>query len=165
MRSTQEAGFYSLTESPHRHQLCRGTYARTIRKCRTVFTGTSGRGILLPELPQQEMDALGLYFRKSVNFGPFRVNLSKHGIGTSVGVPGFRMGRSATGRRYTSASLPGTGIRYVNYEKSRHTAYIAPQSPQTSPGCTGGGCMGCLLILLFALCVLVVAGHFSNAGM
>ncbi len=28
---------------------------------------------------------MGLFYRKSVNFGPFRVNLSKSGVGYSVG--------------------------------------------------------------------------------
>lgn len=107
---------------------------------------------------------MGLYFRKSVSFGPFRVNLSKHGIGTSVGVRGFRMGRSATGRRYTSASLPGTGIRYVNYEKSRHTAYATQQPAQADRGCAGSGCLGCLLILCFTLLALFLLGLVSQLG-
>jgi hypothetical protein len=35
---------------------------------------------------------MGFYYRKSVNLGPFRVNLSKSGVGNSVGVRGFRVG-------------------------------------------------------------------------
>ncbi|MFA6045082.1 MAG: DUF4236 domain-containing protein [Phycisphaerales bacterium] len=55
---------------------------------------------------------MGFYFRKSVNVGPFRVNLSKSGIGYSVGGAGFRTGKSATGRKYTSFGIPGTGMGY-----------------------------------------------------
>lgn len=55
---------------------------------------------------------MGWYFRKSVNLGPFRVNLSRSGVGYSVGTRGFRVGRSATGRTYTSAGIPGTGLGY-----------------------------------------------------
>ncbi len=55
---------------------------------------------------------MGFYFRKSVNLGPFRVNLSKSGVGYSVGAGGFRTGRSAGGRKYTSFGLPGTGMGY-----------------------------------------------------
>ena len=55
---------------------------------------------------------MGWIFRRSVNFGPLRVNLSKSGIGYSVGGPGFRMGVRSTGRNYTRLSLPGTGIGY-----------------------------------------------------
>ncbi len=55
---------------------------------------------------------MGFYFRKSVNFGPFRVNLSQRGIGYSVGERGFRVGSGANGRKYVSAGLPGTGFGY-----------------------------------------------------
>ncbi|MEI6656477.1 MAG: DUF4236 domain-containing protein, partial [Verrucomicrobiota bacterium] len=49
---------------------------------------------------------------KSVNVGPFRVNLSKSGVGYSVGGRGFRVGTSARGRKYSAFSLPGTGVGY-----------------------------------------------------
>ncbi len=55
---------------------------------------------------------MGFYYRKSIGFGPFRVNLSKRGVGLSLGVPGFRTGVRATGRRYSTFSIPGTGIGY-----------------------------------------------------
>jgi hypothetical protein len=55
---------------------------------------------------------MGFYYRKSVNLGPFRVNLSKSGWGSSVGGRGFRVGTSARGRKYTNFSIPGTGVGY-----------------------------------------------------
>ena len=55
---------------------------------------------------------MGFYYRKSVNLGPFRVNLSKSGVGYSVGGRGFRVGTTSRGRKYTSFSIPGTGIGY-----------------------------------------------------
>jgi hypothetical protein len=55
---------------------------------------------------------MGFYYRKSVNLGPFRVNLSKSGVGYSVGGRGFRIGTSSRGRKYTSFSIPGTGVGY-----------------------------------------------------
>ncbi|MBU6367955.1 MAG: DUF4236 domain-containing protein [Gemmatimonadetes bacterium] len=55
---------------------------------------------------------MGLFFRRSVNFGPLRVNFSTRGVGYSVGGRGFRTGVRANGRRYTRVSLPGTGIGY-----------------------------------------------------
>ena len=55
---------------------------------------------------------MGFYFRKSVGLGPFRVSLSKSGVGYSVGGRGFRVGTTAKGRRYTSFSIPGTGVGY-----------------------------------------------------
>ena len=57
-------------------------------------------------------NAMGFYYRKSVNLGPFRVNLSKSGVGYSVGGRGFRVGTTSRGRKYTSFSIPGTGVGY-----------------------------------------------------
>ena len=56
---------------------------------------------------------MGLRFRKSFTFGPLRINLSKSGIGISLGVKGFRISRSAKGKMTATASLPGTGLSYV----------------------------------------------------
>ena len=55
---------------------------------------------------------MGFFYRKSVNLGPFRVNLSGSGVGYSVGGRGFRVGKSSRGRRYTAFSVPGTGVGY-----------------------------------------------------
>ena len=56
---------------------------------------------------------MGLRFRKSINIGPLRINFSKSGIGFSLGVKGFRVSRSAKGKMSATASLPGTGLSYV----------------------------------------------------
>ncbi len=72
---------------------------------------------------------MGWSYRKSVNVGPFRINVSKSGIGYSVGGRGFRCGVSSRGRRYTSVGIPGTGLRYYS---SRGTK----------------GSTGCLLVVL-----------------
>ena len=56
---------------------------------------------------------MGLRFRKSINIGPLRINISKSGIGFSLGVKGFRVSRSAKGKMSATASLPGTGLSYV----------------------------------------------------
>jgi hypothetical protein len=55
---------------------------------------------------------MGFSFRKSVSIGPFRVNFSTRGVGYSVGGRGFRTGVSASGRSYSSFTVPGTGISY-----------------------------------------------------
>ena len=63
---------------------------------------------------------MGFFFRRSIRFGPFRINFSKSGIGASVGVRGFRTGVSSTGRRTTRVSIPGTGIGYqYNHPKEQ----------------------------------------------
>jgi hypothetical protein len=60
---------------------------------------------------------MGFYLRKSIKAGPFRFNLSKSGMGVSVGVPGFRVGTGPRGNYvhvgrgglYYRATLPGDG--------------------------------------------------------
>ncbi len=47
--------------------------------------------------------------------GPFRVNLSKSGVGYSIGGRGFRVGVSGKGKQYTTFNIPGTGIHYRSY--------------------------------------------------
>ncbi|MBE6753678.1 MAG: DUF4236 domain-containing protein [Ruminococcaceae bacterium] len=57
---------------------------------------------------------MGFNFRKSFRIGKFlRINLSKSGIGWSVGRKGIRYTHSATGRKQATLSLPGTGISYT----------------------------------------------------
>ena len=56
---------------------------------------------------------MGLRFRKSINIGPLRINISKSGICFSLGVKGFRVSRSAKGKNTATVSLPGTGLSYV----------------------------------------------------
>ena len=56
---------------------------------------------------------MGLRFRKSFSIGPLRINISKSGIGFSLGVKGFRISRSAKGKMSATASIPGTGLSYV----------------------------------------------------
>ncbi len=75
---------------------------------------------------------MGLSFRKSVSFGPMRVNLSTSGIGYSVGVKGARLG---VNKRGTYVSMGAGGIQYRKYLRSNPNkrAYYLPQSsPQLS---------------------------------
>jgi hypothetical protein len=53
---------------------------------------------------------MGWQYRRSISAGPFRLNLSRRGMGYSVGVGGFRVGVRPDGRRYRSISIPGTGL-------------------------------------------------------
>jgi hypothetical protein len=58
---------------------------------------------------------VGWRIRKVFRLGPFRWNLSRSGVGVSWGIPGFRYGINAYGRRYISIGLPGTGIYFYKY--------------------------------------------------
>lgn len=58
---------------------------------------------------------MGIRFRKSINLGGgVRLNLSKSGVGYSVGVKGARITKTANGRTRTTLSVPSTGISYVS---------------------------------------------------
>ena len=72
---------------------------------------------------------MGFFFRRSIRFGPFRINFSKSGIGASVGVRGFRTGVSSTGRRTTRVSIPGTGIGY-QYNHPREQGEPSSEAPR-----------------------------------
>jgi hypothetical protein len=81
---------------------------------------------------------MGWSYRKSFKAGPFRVNVGKSGIGYSVGGGGFRTGVRAAGRRYSSMSVPGTGLRYTK------TA--------------GKGSSGCLVVLMEWVLIAILTG-------
>ena len=82
---------------------------------------------------------MGWSYRKSVNFGPFRVNLSRSGLGYSLGGRGFRIGETARGRRYSSIGIPGSGFRYT---KS-----------------LGSGRQGCMTVLVIGVLCLAGVGR------
>ena len=54
---------------------------------------------------------MGFYLRKSFRAGPIRFNLSKRGIGASVGVTGARLGMSSEGRAYVHGGRGGLYYR------------------------------------------------------
>ena len=55
---------------------------------------------------------MSVYFRKSLKMGPLRFNLSKRGVGMSVGVKGVRIGTRAGGRgTYVSGGRQGVYFR------------------------------------------------------
>jgi hypothetical protein len=79
---------------------------------------------------------MGLRFQRRVNFGPFRLNFSRSGVGMSVGVPGFRVGVRPNGRKYSRVSLPGTGVGYQHeFPASNRPSRSGAQSPPQGAGC------------------------------
>ncbi|MFC4059336.1 DUF4236 domain-containing protein [Planomonospora corallina] len=50
---------------------------------------------------------MGWNYHKSIKLGPLRFNLSRHGIGQSLGGRRFHVTRTPDGRTYVSVSLPG----------------------------------------------------------
>ena len=54
---------------------------------------------------------MGWFLRKSFRLGPLRLNLSKRGIGASVGVKGARLGVDAGGKPYAAGGRYGVYFR------------------------------------------------------
>lgn len=74
---------------------------------------------------------MGWYFRKSVNFGPFRLNASNSGLGMSFGVPGMRVG---SGPRGNYVTMGRGGIYYRQSLSSRPTSRTGGRSFAPVPG-------------------------------
>lgn len=60
---------------------------------------------------------MGWQFRKSKRIGPLRINMSKSGIGYSIGGKFLRHTKTATGETYNTIKIPGTGISYKTKKK------------------------------------------------
>lgn len=69
---------------------------------------------------------MGFIYRKSIKAGPFRINLSKSGVGLSTGVPGFRVTQSSSGHRYTTFNVPGSGMSYRTSSKPTAQGCLVP---------------------------------------
>ena len=60
---------------------------------------------------------MGLRFQRRIRVLPgVRINLSKSGVGLSVGGRGAHIGITARGQRYTSIGMPGTGLSWREYQ-------------------------------------------------
>lgn len=68
---------------------------------------------------------MGLRYRKTIKLGPLNINMSKSGIGFSIGTKMFRIGISPKGKLRKTFTVPGTGISYV---KETTTNKSAPNS-------------------------------------
>lgn len=113
---------------------------------------------------------MGIRFRKSIKLGGARINISKSGIGYSVGTKGARITKTANGRTRTTASIPGTGISYVKEtsSKSKKTATNSAVINKPSKGigvfCRIVSIPLILLGLLLALAVHPICWVFVAMG-
>lgn len=63
--------------------------------------------------PVVTSEKVGIRFQRRIRVAPgVRLNLSKSGLGGSVGRTGLRLGLDNKRRKYFSISLPGTGLSY-----------------------------------------------------
>jgi len=75
-------------------------------------------------------------FRRSKKIGPVRLNLTKTGVGASIGVPGARVSVHSSGRITKTVGIPGTGLYYRDDEVlpgSRATSRGRPAPPAATP--------------------------------
>lgn len=115
---------------------------------------------------------MGFRYRKSINFGPFRLNVSKSGIGYSVGVKGYRITKKANGGIRKTVSIPGTGISHVTEIPASEVAAAkksatrktvpAPQSEEEK----GGGLQAlifCAVVVLFIAAAFLIGAALSRS--
>ncbi|HEV8574982.1 MAG TPA: DUF4236 domain-containing protein [Dehalococcoidia bacterium] len=101
---------------------------------------------------------MGWFLRKSVRLGPLRLNLSKRGIGASVGVKGLRTGIDASGKPYVAGGRggfyfrerlrvrePGPGFPEVRRDPSRGV-----------PPSDGSRSLGWIVAAILAVIVMVL---------
>ena len=87
---------------------------------------------------------MGFRFQRRIRIAPgVRLNLSKSGIGGSLGRTGLRLGLDARRRKYFSVGLPGTGLSY-------RTFFGRPVTPETLKR------VGIALMIAAALCLGVL---------
>lgn len=76
---------------------------------------------------------MGLRFRKSIKIAPgIKLNLSKSGVGMSVGTKGARVSFNSKGRVTKTVGIPGTGISYVTTDNIRSTKKRAEENKTKS---------------------------------
>ena len=81
---------------------------------------------------------MGFRFQRRIKILPgLTINLSKSGVGFSVGARGFHTGIDSKGRRYTSTSLPGTGVSWREYQKAKPHGASPPALPPRIPTSDG----------------------------
>jgi hypothetical protein len=96
---------------------------------------------------------MGFRFRRSVKILPgIRINLSRSGISTSVGVRGAHvtLGR---GNVRTTVGVPGTGLSYTESHNMHSEAAANESAPESTQPSGGAAPRGWLWIILFAICV------------
>ena len=98
---------------------------------------------------------MGLRFQRRIKLFPgVRINLSKSGVGVSVGDRGAHFGIDSRGRRYTSVGLPGTGLSWREYQHkpvARRCDLCAPGHVHISPGVVAIALLIAVVVVLLFL--------------
>jgi hypothetical protein len=92
---------------------------------------------------------MGFRFQRRIRIAPgVRLNLSKSGIGASVGRTGLRLGMDAKRRKYLSLGMPGTGLSY-------RTFFGRPVTPETIRRVAYGSIMAAAILLTVVVVVAI----------
>lgn len=97
---------------------------------------------------------MGKRFKKSFGGKGFRLNVSKSGIGWSMGGKGFRYTKKANGGTRTTTSIPGTGISYVKDSKTSKKRKSTINSSQINENYVSKNYK--LLWILFRICSILM---------
>ncbi|MGH2657912.1 MAG: DUF4236 domain-containing protein [Actinomycetota bacterium] len=107
---------------------------------------------------------MGWFLRKAFRVGPLRLNLSKRGLGASLGVKGARLGVDATGKPYAAGGRYGLYFRQPlgASQASRAAGEIGPsgegQPPARSPR------LWWVLVVLALVVGIIVGVVLARAG-
>lgn len=99
---------------------------------------------------------MGWRYRKSIG-KTFRINISKSGVGYSVGTKGFRITKTAKGTTRKTITIPGTGLSHVTEVSQRKKAYNSTSIKSGYNSTFYFTCFICLtLIISFSLLFTIV---------
>lgn len=107
---------------------------------------------------------MGFRFRKSLKFGPIRINLSKSGVGYSIGTKGYRVTKKANGGYRTTASIPGTGISHVKDYSAKTALAGGDTMAKKKTGAGNSPVNGLLIGTIIGVGILVLFLGASGAG-
>lgn len=75
---------------------------------------------------------MGTRFRKSIKVAPgIKLNVNKSSVSLTAGVKGYHKTINSKGTVTTSASIPGTGLSYVDTKTSKSRTSASSPSGQT----------------------------------
>ena len=96
---------------------------------------------------------MGLRFRKSVKIAPgIKLNFARKSHSVTFGGKGFHHTISSTGRRTTTAGIPGTGISYSTSSGGKKTKSKKGSESMSGSGNKSGGCLT-IVLGFFAICL------------
>ena len=93
---------------------------------------------------------MGFRFQRRIRILPgLRLNLSKSGISTSIGVRGAHV-TVGRGQARTTVGLPGTGLSYTEVRNAGHEPHVQPARQVEAPTPPGSAVRGWVWIGLAA---------------